>query len=143
MHYPSNTVGSLLISAGLPQIAELVVDAKSYAERLFKFPKIGSLDLDDAKKALGEPADLEGVNFNNDALDRAFEQTEGYSYFIQELGYQTTAMELEEVPDSLLVIGGGYVALEQAQLFARLGSKVTMLVRSRLPRRRNPTPPTP
>ncbi|MHA7295213.1 mercury(II) reductase [Arthrobacter sp. HLT1-21] len=44
----------------------------------------------------------------------------------------TTAMELDEVPESLLVIGGGYVALEQAQLFARLGSKVTMLVRSRL-----------
>jgi mercuric reductase len=44
----------------------------------------------------------------------------------------TTAMELDEVPESLLVLGGGYVALEQAQLFARLGSKVTMLVRSRL-----------
>lgn len=44
----------------------------------------------------------------------------------------TSAMELAEVPESLLVIGGGYVALEQAQLFARLGSQVTMLVRSRL-----------
>lgn len=44
----------------------------------------------------------------------------------------TSAMELDRVPDSLLVLGGGYVALEQAQLFARLGSKVTMLVRSRL-----------
>lgn len=44
----------------------------------------------------------------------------------------TTAMELDEVPESLLVLGGGYVALEQAQLFARLGSKVTMLVRSRM-----------
>ncbi|GGI02266.1 mercury(II) reductase [Arthrobacter liuii] len=44
----------------------------------------------------------------------------------------TTAMELDEVPESLLVVGGGYVAMEQAQLFARLGSKVTMLVRSRL-----------
>ena len=44
----------------------------------------------------------------------------------------TTAMELTEVPESLLILGGGYVALEQAQLFARLGSKVTMLVRSRL-----------
>jgi mercuric reductase len=32
-------------------------------------------------------------------------------------------MELEEVPDPLLVFGGGYVALEQAQLFARLGSQ--------------------
>ncbi|QIV87440.1 mercury(II) reductase [Glutamicibacter mishrai] len=44
----------------------------------------------------------------------------------------TTAMELDEVPESLIVFGGGYVALEQAQLFARLGSKVTLLVRSRL-----------
>jgi mercuric reductase len=44
----------------------------------------------------------------------------------------TTAMELEEVPESMLVVGGGYVAIEQAQLFSRLGTKVTMLVRSRL-----------
>ena len=53
---------------------------------------------------------------------------------LEETGYltSTTAMELEEVPESLLVVGGGFVALEQAQLFARLGSKVTMLVRSRL-----------
>ena len=53
---------------------------------------------------------------------------------LQDTGYltSTTAMELDHVPDSLLVIGGGYVALEQAQLFARLGSRVTMVVRSRL-----------
>lgn len=44
----------------------------------------------------------------------------------------TTAMELSEVPESLLVLGGGPVAIEMSQLFARLGSKVTMLVRSRL-----------
>ncbi|KKC05010.1 mercury(II) reductase [Mycobacterium nebraskense] len=50
----------------------------------------------------------------------------------------TTAMELTEVPKSLLIIGGGYVALEQAQLFARLGSKVTMLVRSTLASREEP-----
>ncbi|WP_454850137.1 mercury(II) reductase [Promicromonospora soli] len=50
----------------------------------------------------------------------------------------TTAMELDEVPESLLVLGGGYVALEQAQLFARLGTKVTMLVRSRPASREEP-----
>ena len=44
----------------------------------------------------------------------------------------TTALELTAVPESLLVLGGGYVALELAQLFARLGSTVTMLARSRL-----------
>ncbi|GAA1870895.1 mercury(II) reductase [Paeniglutamicibacter psychrophenolicus] len=53
---------------------------------------------------------------------------------LEDSGYltSTTAMELDELPDSLLVVGGGYVALEMAQLFSRLGSKVTMLVRSRL-----------
>jgi mercuric reductase len=56
------------------------------------------------------------------------------------VGYltSTSAMELEEVPESLLVLGGGYVAMEQAQLFARLGSRVTMLVRSRLASREEP-----
>src|SRR5690606_17356689 len=53
---------------------------------------------------------------------------------LEEAGYltSTTAMELDHVPESLLVIGGGYVAMEQAQLFSRLGAQVTMLVRSRL-----------
>jgi mercuric reductase len=50
----------------------------------------------------------------------------------------TTAMELNEVPESLIVFGGGYVALEQAQLFARLGSKVTILARSRLASQEEP-----
>ncbi|WP_299166226.1 mercury(II) reductase [uncultured Arthrobacter sp.] len=44
----------------------------------------------------------------------------------------TSAMELDHVPHTLMILGGGYVALEQAQLFARLGTKVTVLVRSRL-----------
>ncbi|MCQ6269363.1 mercury(II) reductase [Pseudarthrobacter sp. R1] len=50
----------------------------------------------------------------------------------------TTAMELDEVPESLIVFGGGYVALEQAQLFALLGSKVTILARSRLASQEEP-----
>ena len=41
----------------------------------------------------------------------------------------TTVMELTTVPDHLVVIGGGFVGLEQGQLFARLGAKVTVLGR--------------
>lgn len=50
----------------------------------------------------------------------------------------TTAMELDHVPETLLVIGGGYVAMEQAQLFAHLGTQVTLLVRSQLARGEEP-----
>lgn len=59
---------------------------------------------------------------------------------LAESGYltSTTAMELDEVPESLLIMGGGYVALEMAQLFSRLGSRVTMLVRSRLASQEEP-----
>jgi len=41
----------------------------------------------------------------------------------------TTAMELDQVPRSLVVIGGGYVGLEQAQLFAHLGARVSLVGR--------------
>lgn len=41
----------------------------------------------------------------------------------------TTAMELHDLPASLVVIGGGYVGVEQAQLFAHLGADVTLIGR--------------
>jgi mercuric reductase len=44
----------------------------------------------------------------------------------------TTALELEQLPKSLLVIGGGYIGCELGQMFARAGVKVTIAVRSRL-----------
>ncbi|MBD4240450.1 FAD-dependent oxidoreductase, partial [Xanthomonas citri pv. citri] len=51
---------------------------------------------------------------------------------LEETGYLTneSAYELEELPEHLIVLGGGYIALENAQLFARLGSKVTIVQRS-------------
>lgn len=44
----------------------------------------------------------------------------------------TTALELTEQPASLMVIGGGYIGCELAQMFARAGTKVTLVTRSRL-----------
>ncbi len=38
-----------------------------------------------------------------------------------------SALELEEVPESLLVVGAGPVGLELAQIFARFGSRVTVV----------------
>ncbi len=51
---------------------------------------------------------------------------------LEEAGYLTasTLFELEHQPEELIVVGGGYVALELAQMMQRLGTKVTIVQRS-------------
>ncbi|MGG6496511.1 UNVERIFIED_CONTAM: FAD-dependent oxidoreductase, partial [Bacteroidetes bacterium 56_B9] len=44
----------------------------------------------------------------------------------------TTALDLEELPRSLIIVGGGYIGAELAQMFARAGVKVTLVCRSHL-----------
>src|ERR671936_462627 len=48
---------------------------------------------------------------------------------LEEAGYltSTTAMELSDLPASVVVIGGNYIGLELGQMFANLGSNVTVL----------------
>lgn len=50
----------------------------------------------------------------------------------EEVGYWTSddALEATRLPKSLIVLGGGSVALELSQYFLRLGSRVTMIQRS-------------
>ena len=51
---------------------------------------------------------------------------------LDEVGYLTSddALELRDLPPSMLVLGGGAVALELAQFFHRLGTRVTLMQRS-------------
>ncbi len=44
----------------------------------------------------------------------------------------TSAFEMESLPESMIVIGGGYIGCELAQMFARVGVRVTIVFRSRL-----------
>ncbi len=43
----------------------------------------------------------------------------------------TSIMELDRVPEHLIVAGGGYIGLEFGQLFRRLGSRVTIVQRGK------------
>lgn len=107
------------VGAGLPQIAELAGDAKSYAERLFQFPKIDSLSGEDAQKALIEPAAVEGVAFDAEAVDLAVDITRGYPYFLQELGYQVWEIA-EQSPitrEDVLIAREGYEAKLDSSFF--------------------------
>src|SRR5207247_6045912 len=42
----------------------------------------------------------------------------------------TSIMELAELPEHLLVLGGGYIGLEFGQMFRRFGSRVTIVQRT-------------
>ena len=48
---------------------------------------------------------------------------------LEQAGYLTNAsiMELKELPEHLIVIGGGYIGLEFGQMFLRFGSRVTVV----------------
>ena len=78
----------VLVGAGLPQLPGLTGNAKSYAERLFEFPQIDSLDDDHARDVLRLPVAEQDVAFTEDALDELLAQTQGYPYFLQEWGYE-------------------------------------------------------
>lgn len=77
----------LVVGAGLPQLVGQMGASKSYAERLFNFPKVGPLESEDARAAIKQPATKEGVAFTNEAVDEIIRVTEGYPYFLQEWGY--------------------------------------------------------
>src|SRR6266436_6788363 len=50
-------------------------------------------------------------------------------YLTSDLLTSQEEMELAELPRSLLILGGGYIALELGQMFARFGAEVTLVTR--------------
>lgn len=81
-----------LVGTGLPQLPGLMVEAKSYAERLFAYPRIGHLTDTAAREALVGPASDCGVRFEAAALDRMIELSGCYPAFIQAYGKEVWNM---------------------------------------------------
>jgi len=81
-----------LVGTGLPQLPGLMVEAKSYAERLFSYPEIGLLSQSAAHDALVDPASDEGVQYDAAALDRLIELSGCYPAFIQAYGKEVWNM---------------------------------------------------
>jgi hypothetical protein len=75
-----------IAGTGLPQLPGLVVDAKSYAERLFAYPRLDRLDPEAAREALERPAKEEGVAYKAKALTRIVELSGAYPAFLQAYG---------------------------------------------------------
>ena len=74
------------VAAGLPLVPALTGQAKTYAERMFVRAPLGALPGDAARIALADPARAQKVAWDEDALTLAAAYTEGYPYFLQELG---------------------------------------------------------
>lgn len=74
----------LMVGAGLPQIARLAGEAKSYAERLFLYPSVGALDPPSAAQAIEKPIIEEDASIAPNALQSIVERTQGYPFFLQE-----------------------------------------------------------
>jgi hypothetical protein len=102
-----------LVGAGLPQLPRLAGEAKSYAERLFKFPRLGQLSPPQAEAALTEPATQRGVSFDPGAIDVIVAYTEGYPYFLQEYGKIVWDLAPEGIPISRPVAEEAQRTVEQ------------------------------
>lgn len=60
----------------------------------------------------------------------ALEGLDQVSYLTSDLLTSDEPQELFDLPRSLVIVGGGYIALELGQMFHRFGSQVTILERS-------------
>jgi len=79
----------LVCGAGLPSLPRVLSEAKSYSERLFEYRAIGALTPPDATRALIDPAATESVTWEPTAADLVLTDSNGYPFFIQELGQST------------------------------------------------------
>lgn len=104
----------VIFSAGLPKIAKIAGDVKSYAERLFDFIEIDSLNNEEAKLALIEPAKRFQINYTDEAVNKIIEITQGYPYFLQEYGKWVWECKKEESIIDIKIVNKAYDEFEQS-----------------------------
>jgi hypothetical protein len=102
----------ILFGAGLPQVAALAGEAKSYAERLFDYPEVGPLVPAAARLALHDPIEAEGEAITPEALAKIQTITEGYPYFLQEWGKHSWNIANQSPITEADVIGANSLATE-------------------------------
>lgn len=78
-----------IVGAGLPNLQNSIADAKPYAERQFHFVDIGSLSVDDVRRAVETPIVRSGASISDDAIAKIAAVTQGYPYFVQEWARDT------------------------------------------------------
>ena len=96
-----------------------------FGDASFTGDKTISVKLNDGGKAKELKADLIFLNTGAKTVIPEIEGLNTIDYLTS-----TTILELNHIPEHLLIIGGNYIGLEFGQMFRRFGSKVTVLERS-------------
>jgi type II secretory pathway predicted ATPase ExeA len=73
-----------LFGAGLPPLLGHMGNSKSYAERLFDYPKIDPLDRKGVQSAIEGPVEKAKAYIDRQAIDHIANITQGYPYFVQQ-----------------------------------------------------------
>lgn len=107
----------IVVGAGLPHLPAVLSAAKSYSERLFRYQRIDRLDRIAADRALCAPAEREGVEYEQKALDVLYEQSGGYPYFVQAYGKATW----DHAPRSPITAADVRVAAPEAEAELAVG----------------------
>jgi AAA+ ATPase superfamily predicted ATPase len=103
----------VLFGAGLPQLFLQVGEAKSYAERLFRFTEIDRLSHAESFEAIRDPITHERATITDAALEEIYKQTKGYPYFLQEWGYRTWNLATERAIGVEVARNASEVALRE------------------------------
>lgn len=77
-----------VVGAGLPNLPQVLADARSYAERQFDYRTIGPVSKDEARAAIVAPISRLGQAVTDEAADYVVTASAGYPYFLQVFGYE-------------------------------------------------------
>lgn len=75
----------MLVLAGLPTLFPKLVDARTYAERMFRVMTLTKLNTDESREAILKPIEVADcpINFVGDSVEVIIYESGGYPYFIQ------------------------------------------------------------
>jgi hypothetical protein len=73
----------MLLLTGLPTLFPKLVEARTFAERMFHVVTLDRLNVDDCREAVNVPLERYPIQFTDEGLNRIVEVSGGYPYFIQ------------------------------------------------------------
>ena len=114
-HASQNELPFFVVGAGLPNLPARLADARSYAERLFDYRRIGKLTTAETEESFVIPAQTVGPTYSPEALEKLVDASGCYPYFVQEFGsamwnVATTHPFKEE--DALTAVNAGLLRLD-------------------------------